>query len=163
MNQRKPRRGSASPRSGFGRVGRMKVGHNLGHMNEFGHKDPCHFFIGTFITSPADEMQQVARSTMPVGLGVEYFRDLVLGFAVNLDWRRRIRDWVRSGMEFGTKGLSMETWKTGWTARMLSGSRRQGVRPEAHSGDHLKGTAILLSQFLRGPSGSEELHFDKCI
>jgi hypothetical protein len=41
--------------------------------------------------------------------------------------------------------------------------KSQSVRPEAHSGDHLKGTEILLSQFLRGPSGSEELRFDKRI
>jgi len=39
--------------------------------------------------------------------------------------------------------------------------KSQGVRPEAHSGDHLKRSEILLSQFLRGPSGSEELRFDK--
>jgi hypothetical protein len=41
--------------------------------------------------------------------------------------------------------------------------KSQSVRPEAHSDDHLKRTEILLSQFLRGPSGSEELRFDKRI
>jgi hypothetical protein len=39
--------------------------------------------------------------------------------------------------------------------------KSQGVRPEAHLGDHLKGTEILLSQCLRALSGSEELRFDK--
>ena len=39
--------------------------------------------------------------------------------------------------------------------------KSQSVIPEAHSGDHLKGTEIFLSQFIRGLSGPEELRFDK--
>ena len=33
-------------------------------------------------------------------------------------------DWIQFGIEFGVAGSSIETWKTGWTACMLSGSRR---------------------------------------
>jgi hypothetical protein len=41
--------------------------------------------------------------------------------------------------------------------------KSQSIRPEAYSGDHLKGAEIYLSQFLRGLSGPEELRFDKRI
>jgi hypothetical protein len=41
--------------------------------------------------------------------------------------------------------------------------KSQSVRPEAHLGYNLKGTEIFLSQFLRGPSGLEELRFNKYI
>ena len=32
-------------------------------------------------------------------------------------------DWVCSGMTLPCAGSSIDTWKTGWTARMLSGNR----------------------------------------
>jgi len=32
--------------------------------------------------------------------------------------------WTQSGMVFGMEGSSMDTWKTGWTARILSGKQR---------------------------------------
>ena len=32
--------------------------------------------------------------------------------------------WTQFGMELGVTGSSIETWKTGWTARMLSRSQR---------------------------------------
>jgi len=32
--------------------------------------------------------------------------------------------WTRSGMVFGMEGSSIDTWKMGWTARILSGKRR---------------------------------------
>jgi hypothetical protein len=35
---------------------------------------------------------------MPVGLGVKYFGDLILGFAVNLDWRQRRLGPLRNGV-----------------------------------------------------------------
>jgi hypothetical protein len=57
-----------------------------------------------------------------VDLGLKDFRDLILGLTINFDWWQWRLD--LSGMEFGTKGLSIETWKTGWTACILSGSRR---------------------------------------
>jgi hypothetical protein len=96
----------------------------------------------------------------PVGLGVKDFGDLVLGFAVNFDWR-----WRRLGpLQNGVQDQRLE--HRDMEDRVdctYAVQKSQSVRPEAHSGDHLKGTEILLSQFLRGPSGSEELHFDKCI
>jgi hypothetical protein len=95
-----------------------------------------------------------------VGLRVKDFGDLILGFAVNFDWRQRRLGLLRNGVrDQRLEHRDMEDrMDCTHAVRKL-----QSVRPEAHSGNHLKGTEILLSQFLRGPSGSEELHFDKRI
>jgi hypothetical protein len=95
-----------------------------------------------------------------VDLGVKDFGDLILGFAINLDWRRRRLGPLQNGvqdqrLEHRDMKDRVDCTHAVW--------KSQGVRPEAHSGDHLKGTEIFLSQYLRGPSGSEELRFDKCM
>ena len=44
-----------------------------------------------------------------------------------------------------------------------AGQKPKSVRPEASSGNHFKGAKVLFSKLLRGPSGAEGLHFDKCV
>jgi len=39
----------------------------------------------------------------------------------------------------------------------------KSVRPGASSCDHFKGAKVFFSELLRGPSGVEELCFDKCM
>jgi hypothetical protein len=97
---------------------------------------------------------------MPVDLGIENLRDLVLSFTVNFDWQRRRLGQLRDGVrDQRLEHQDMEDQvDCPHTVR-----KSQSVRPEADSGYNLKGTEIFLSQFLRGPSGSEELHFDKYI
>jgi hypothetical protein len=51
-----------------------------------------------------------------VGLRIEDFGNLILGFTVNSILTGSGGDWVYSRMEFGIEGLSMETWNTEWTA-----------------------------------------------
>ena len=50
--------------------------------------EPGGFFIGAFITSPANKVKEFAFAAF-VDLGVKDFTDLILEFAFNLDWRRR--------------------------------------------------------------------------
>ena len=42
-------------------------------------------------------------------------------------------DWIRFGIVFGVMGLSIETWKTGWTARMLSGTPSPVLQSLVHA------------------------------
>jgi hypothetical protein len=97
---------------------------------------------------------------MPVGLGIKNFGDLILSFAINFDWWQR-----RLGpLQNGVWDWRLEHWDMeDWVDCMHAVQKSQSVRPEAHSGDHLKGTEIFLSQSLRGPSGPEELYFNKHI
>ena len=64
---------------------------------EFCGRDPQGFFFCSFISSPLDEVLQLAF-VLSVKLGVEDFGDLVFGFAVDVDWRWRWLDAVRNGV-----------------------------------------------------------------
>ena len=66
-------------------------------MFEFHGGDPQRFFFGSFISSPFDEVLQLAF-VLSVKLGVKDFGDLVFGFAVDVDWRRRWLDVVGDGV-----------------------------------------------------------------
>jgi hypothetical protein len=96
----------------------------------------------------------------PVGLGIKNLGDLILGFAINFDWWRRRLGLLRNGgQDRRLEHQDMED-RVDCTHAVR---KLQSIRPEAHSGYNLKGTEIFLSQFLRGPSGLEELRFDKRI
>ena len=77
----------------------MEVGDGFRGMFEFCGGNPRGFFFGSFISSPLDEVLQLAFVSS-VELGVEDFGDLVFWFAVDVDRRRRwlnvVRDGVRS-------------------------------------------------------------------
>jgi hypothetical protein len=59
-----------------------------------------------------------------------------------------------TGIEFGTKGLSIEMWKR-LHEYCLAAPEYKLI---TNLGDHLEGAEIFLRQLLRGPSGPEELH-----
>ena len=59
-------------------------------------------------------------------------------------------------MVLGEAGSNIETWKTGCTAHMESGSRRVSVRVSKD----FKRTQKLLSELFGRSRGFEELHFD---
>ena len=68
-------------------------------MFEFCGGNPQGFFFGSFVSSPLDEVLQLAFVLL-VELGVKDLGDLVFWFAVDVDWRRRwlnaVGDGVRS-------------------------------------------------------------------
>ena len=66
-------------------------------MFEFCGRDPRGFFFSSFISSPFDEVLQLAFVSS-VELGVEDFGDLVFGFAVDVDRRQRWLDAVGDGV-----------------------------------------------------------------
>ena len=68
-------------------------------MFEFHGGNPQGFFFGSFVSSPLDEVLQLAFVSS-VELGVEDFRDLVFMFAIDVDrrprWLNVVGDGVRS-------------------------------------------------------------------
>ena len=76
-------------RSGLVRVSEMKVVNELRRMSKLVSQQPGGFFICTFISGPMDEVQEFAILASMVDLQVEDLFDLVLSFAVNVDWRWR--------------------------------------------------------------------------
>ena len=66
-------------------------------MFEFCGGDPQGFFFGSFVSSPLDKVLQLAFVSL-VELGVEDFRDLVFGFAIDIDWRWGWLDVVGDGV-----------------------------------------------------------------
>ena len=59
--------------------------------------NPRGFFFGSFVSSPLDEVLQLAFVLL-VELGVEDLRDLVFWFTVDVDQRRRWLDAVGDGV-----------------------------------------------------------------
>ena len=45
--------------------------------------------------------------------------------------------------------------------RMHAVWKPKGVRSGASSGNHFEGAEVFFGKLLQGPSGAEELHFDK--
>ena len=66
-------------------------------MFKFYGGDPRGFFFGSFVSSPLDEVLQLAFVLL-VELGVKDFGDLVFGFAINIDQRQRWLDAVGNGV-----------------------------------------------------------------
>ena len=66
-------------------------------MFEFRGRDPQGFFFGSFVSSPFDKVLQLVF-VLSVKLGVKDFRDLIFGFAVDIDRRQRWLDAVRDGV-----------------------------------------------------------------
>ena len=67
-------------------------------MFEFCGGDPQGFFFGSFVSSPFDKVLQLAFVSS-VELGVKDFRDLIFGFAVDIDRRWRWLDAVGGGVQ----------------------------------------------------------------
>ena len=66
-------------------------------MFEFHGRGPCGFFFSSFISSPLDEVLQLAF-VLSVELGDEEFRDLVFRFAIDIDRRQKWLDAVGDGV-----------------------------------------------------------------
>ena len=77
----------------------VEVGDSFRSVFKFHGGNPQGFFFGSFVSSPLDEVLQLAFVSS-VELGVEDLGDLVFWFAVNVDRRRRwlnaVGDGVRS-------------------------------------------------------------------
>ena len=58
-------------------------------MSELVSQQPRRFFICTFVSGPTDEVQEFAVLASMVDLQVEDLFDLILSFAVDVDWRWR--------------------------------------------------------------------------
>ena len=70
------------------RVGGVEGLEKVRSVSELRSREPGGFFIGAFITSPANKVKEFALAAF-VDLGVKDFTDLILEFAFNLNWRRR--------------------------------------------------------------------------
>ena len=58
-------------------------------MSELVSQQPRHFFICAFVSRPMDEVQEFAVLASMVDLQVKDLFDLILSFAVDVDWRWR--------------------------------------------------------------------------
>ena len=75
----------------------MEVGDSFRSVFEFRGGNPRGFFFGSFVSSPLDEVLQLAFVSS-VKLGVEDLGDLIFWFAVDVDQRRRWLDAVGDGV-----------------------------------------------------------------
>ena len=67
-------------------------------MFEFRGGDRQGFFFSSFISSPFDEVLQLAFVLL-VELGVKDFGDLIFGFTIDIDWRWRWLDAIGNGVQ----------------------------------------------------------------
>ena len=102
-------------KSRFVGVWLVEVGDSFWSVFEFCGGDPWGLFFSSFVSSPFDEVLQLAFVLL-VELGVEDFRDFVFRFAIDIDRRWRWLDVV--GMVFGVDDSRMETRKTGGSRRV---------------------------------------------
>ena len=71
----------------------VEVGDSFRSMFKFCGRDPQGFFFSSFISSPLDEVLQLAFISL-VKLGVENFGDLIFRFTIDVDWGWRLLDVV---------------------------------------------------------------------
>ena len=74
-------------RSRLVQVLEVKVVNQLRHMSKAISQQPRRFFVCTFISGPTDKVQEFAIPTSMADLQVEDLFDLVLSFAIDVDWR----------------------------------------------------------------------------
>ena len=70
------------------RIGGVEGLEKVRSISELQSREPGGFFIGAFITSPANKVKEFALAAF-VDLGVKDFTNLILEFAFNLNRRRR--------------------------------------------------------------------------
>ena len=70
------------------RVVQMVPGNKFGGMIEFSGKKPQSFFISTCVTSPVDEVEELAVMPSPINFRVKDFLDFIFNFSVDLDQRQ---------------------------------------------------------------------------
>ena len=92
----------------------------FGGMAKFGGKKSQSFFVGTSISSPADEVEEWAVTPSPINLRVEDFLDFIFNFSINLNQRWQRLNPVQNSAWMGES--SWETWKMGCTDLIESGS-----------------------------------------
>jgi len=89
-----------------------------------------------------------------------YLGYFILGFAINFNWWWGCLDLIQDGVgSFRLKHRNMEDQ----VACMHAVQKPKSVRPGASLGNHFEGAKIIFSKLLQGPSGAEELRFDKCV
>ena len=76
----------------------VEVKDSFRSMFKFCGRDPQGFFFYSFISSPLDEVLQLAFVSL-VKLGVEDFGDLIFRFTIDIDWRQRWLDLVWDGVQ----------------------------------------------------------------
>ena len=77
----------------------MELGDYLGGITKLGSQYPRCLLVGTLIARPSDKIEEVARSPTAVDLGVKYFGDLVLRFAIDDNQRRWGFDMVQNHIQ----------------------------------------------------------------
>ena len=76
------------------RVGGVEGLEKVRSVSKLRSREPGGFFISAFVTSPSDEVLELASASF-VDLGIKDFADFKLEFAVNFDRRRRSWDATR--------------------------------------------------------------------
>ena len=80
---------SSRVRSGLVWVSEVKVMNQLRHMSELISQQPGSLFVCTFVSRPTDKVQELAILVSMVNLQVKDLFNLILSFAVDVNWRWR--------------------------------------------------------------------------
>ena len=69
------------------RVVQRVPSNEFGSMIKFSGKKPQSFFVGTCVTSPADEVEELAVTPSPINFRVKNFLNFIFNFSVDLNQR----------------------------------------------------------------------------
>ena len=135
----------------------MKVRYELLSMSELRGEDPRGLFVGSFIASPTDQVEELTVPTTTVDLGVEDFGDFVLRFSVDFNRRRR---WLNPAGD-GVRSCGLELRDMEDRMDCAHGVRKtEGVGVCSGPSDDFVGTQELFGEFLGGTGGPDVLCSD---
>ena len=134
------------------RVSLVEVRNELCSVFEFGGEDHLSLVTGALIAGPPDEIEERTCLAATVDLGVEDFGDLVLLFAVNLDWRWGCGDTLWNGA--GDEGLKHGDVIDGVDAPELR-RKTECERLGTDLSDDGIGPEVAIGELARRSSGAE--------
>ena len=75
-------------RTGLVGISLVEVADQFMSMGKFVGGKPGCFFVGAFVTSPADKVKELAMAAA-IYFSVKYLSNFILNVTINLNWRRR--------------------------------------------------------------------------
>ena len=125
-------------------------------MIEFSGKKPQSFFISTCVTSPADEVEELAVTPSPINFRVKDFLDFIFNFSINLNRRGRRSNSVQNSAWMGEFELGdMEDGVHGFhsVGELECEGMTTGLRYDC------EGSKVLVGELLGGARRMEVLGF----
>ena len=134
----------------------MVPGDEFRGMIKFSGKKPQSFFISTCVTSPADEVEELAVTPSPINFRVKDFLNFIFNFSVDLDWRWRRLNSIWNGAwvgEFKLEDMEDRVYRFHSVGEL----EHEGMSTWLHY--DCKGSKILVGELLGGARRPKVLCF----